>query len=317
MLDRAALSALGVDESTVALRERLDGVDAHAFLAALPALVARWQDRFGLHGARLLGGGALSAAFACVRLVDAAPVVLKLSAPHAPGVGAEAAALAAWGGEGACALLDAAADGEALLLERIEPGTPASAADDASDARAAAALLGTLHAVPPPSAVPTWQLEGDWRFERARTWVATGRAVAAVTLAELDEAGRTARELHDSGSRVLCHGDFLDKNLLLDGARGLRAIDPMPCVSDRSRDAAFWALHHQPGVYVGERCELVARAAGLDGARVRRWALAFAATEAALDIAPGAAQRHLGFLRAARSGGAARSPARRLDPRPQ
>jgi len=297
VLDRAALLDLGVDDVVVATRRRLDGEPAIAFLAALPTLAARWQRRFGLTGGRVMGGGALSAALACTRLADGRPVVLKLCAAHAPGARAEAAALAAWGGAGACALLDASAGATALVLERIEPGGAVEASDDErADARRAGELLALLHRPPPPAAVPDGAPALDWRFPRARRWVAAGLAAAPVSPDQLDAAAVEARALHESGRRVLCHGDFLDKNILRDGARAWRAIDPMACVSDPCRDAGFWALHHRPGTAVRERCRLVAGAAGLDPDRVWRWALAFAATEAVLDIGPGRAESHLRVL---------------------
>jgi hypothetical protein len=62
-------------------------------------------------------------------------------------------------------------------------------------------------------------------------------------------------------------------------------------------DAGFWALHHRPGSAVARRCELVARASGLDGHRVRAWAQALASVEAVLDITAGRAEGHLRTLR--------------------
>jgi streptomycin 6-kinase len=297
VLDRAALANLGVDDALVAMRRRLDGERAIAFLAQLPELAAVWQHRLGLAGGRVMGGGALSAALSCTRIADRRPVVLKLSAAPAPGARSEAAALAAWDGVGACALLEASADATALVLERIEPGSAVHASgDERADARRAGELLALLHRRPPPAAVPDGAPDLDWRFPRAQRWVAAGLAAAPVSPGELDAATAAARTLHESGPRVLCHGDFLDKNILCDGAGGWRAIDPMACASDPCRDAGFWALHHRPGTAVRERCGLVAAAAGLDADRVWRWALAFAATEAVLDVGPERAQQHLRVL---------------------
>ena len=300
MLDRAGLAALGVDDTVIATRGTLDGVDALAFLARLPELAARWERHFGLSGGQVMPGGALSAVLACERLSDGRAVVLKLSAPHAQSALAEGAALAAWGGVGACELLACDDHGEALVLERIEPGAAVEPGDDQRDARAAAELLALLHrrTVAPGGDIPDAATALAWRFGRAHRWLDEGRAVAAVTRAELDEAVRNAGELQQGADRALCHGDFLDKNILLDRHGRWRAIDPMPCIGDSCLDAAFWALHHRPGVEVRERCDLVAGAAGLDRRRVWRWARAFAASEAALDIGPGRADGHLRTLRA-------------------
>ena len=174
-----------------------------------------------------------------------------------------------------------------------------TAGEEAADARAAAQLLDTLHRPLDrlPDGVPDGAQELAWRFDRAEQWLAEGRAQAAVSPAELAAARTQASELHADATRVLCHGDLLDKNILLDGDGRWRAIDPMPCLGDPCLDAAFWALHHRPGVGVRERCERVAGHAGLPGARVWRWARALAATEAVLDIGAGRAAGHLRTLR--------------------
>jgi len=299
VLDRSALAALGVDDAVVDARRELDGADAVAFLAALPALSTRWERHFGLTGARLAPGGALSAVLSCTRVADGRRVMLKLVAPHARSGAAEAAALAAWGGVGACALLAASDDGAALVLEAIEPGSAVEPGeDDEADARRAGALLATLRAAAgsPPAAVPDGARELEWRFGRARRWIDEGRASAPVSRAKLDGAARDAVELHRTAPRALCHGDFLDKNILLARDRRWRAIDPMPCAGDPCLDAGFWALHHRPGVAVRERCVRVAAAAGLDGGRVWRWARAFAATEAVLDVDGERARGHVRTL---------------------
>jgi len=298
-LNLKALERLGVDAALIAKRERLDGRRALRFLADLPGLAASWQEQLGLRDARIMPGGVLSAALACSRVTDGLPVVLKLSAAHATSSRAEAAALAAWNGVGACGLLHAADDGAVLLLEAIRPGTAVRPdgedgddvaplpGRDGEDARRAADLLAALHRVPPeriPSEIPDATHELHWRFERAHAHLdGPSHAGGLVSHAVIDEAHERALALHArSPRRVLCHGDFTNKNVLLDADRAWRAIDPRPCVGDPCLDAAFWSLTHRPGVHVKERCELVARARGLDAARVWAWAQAFAVSETVL-----------------------------------
>jgi streptomycin 6-kinase len=301
VLDHAALAGIGVDDTVISRRRRLDGDDAVAFLATLPELAAHWQRHFGLAGARFMDGGALSAALACTRVADRRAVVLKLSARSTHSARAEAAALAAWRGIGACALLAASDDARALLLDAIEPGTPAlPSKDDEHDSRRAAELLARLRSTataPLPPGIPDGTVELGWRFDRARRWIAGGRAVASVSRDELDAAAHAAHALHATAPHTVCHGDFLDKNILLDRNGRWWAIDPMPCVGDPCLDAGFWALHHRPGNDVRPRCTQLARAGGLDPDRVWRWACAFAASEAVLDIGPGRAHGHLRTLR--------------------
>src|SRR5215470_13570054 len=119
MLDLEALGALGVGDELIAKRSRLDGDRALRFLAELPSLVSAWCDRLGLSSPRIMPGGVLSAALACRRASDGVEVVLKLSARDALAARAEAAALGAWEGVGACALLYASESADAMLLEAI------------------------------------------------------------------------------------------------------------------------------------------------------------------------------------------------------
>ncbi len=290
-LDLEGLGALGVDGALIARRERLDGERALRFLGELPALAAHWQERLGLIELRIMPGGVLSAALSCRRRVDASHVVLKLSSPwpepQAASARAEAAALNAWQGVGACALLYASEDASALLLDAIRPGAAVRPGDHRQDAARAGALLRTLHRIAPeriPRAVPDATQELEWRFERAhRQLDGPSHARGFVGHRDLDAAYRAALALHaQRATSVLCHGDFINKNILLDGEGSWRAIDPRPCAGDPCLDAAFWSLTHRPGEGVGERCDLVAGAAGLDPARVRAWARAFAVSEAVL-----------------------------------
>jgi streptomycin 6-kinase len=66
-------------------------------------------------------------------LADGTPVVLKLVHPHRESEH-EADALRAWDGDGAVRLF--AQDGDALLLERCEPGTPSRPGQEAALERA-------------------------------------------------------------------------------------------------------------------------------------------------------------------------------------
>ncbi len=287
-LDLEGLGALGVDDALIAQRMSLDGHTALAFLAELPARVSHWQARLGLRDARIMPGGVLSAALACRRLDDGSPVVLKLSSPHAASARAEAAALASWGGVGACALLYAAEQGSVMLLDAIRPGTPVRPSDDEdADVSWAAGLLRNLHRVAPsqiPRAIPAASAELSWRFERAHQKLdGPSHARGLVGHHDLDGAHRAALDLdRECTSKVMCHGDFIAKNILIDARHGWRAIDPRPCVGDPCLDGAFWSLTHRPGEGVRQRCEKLARATGLDADRVWAWATAFAVSETVL-----------------------------------
>lgn len=281
-MDRSALAELGVDEALIEKRRRLDGEHALAFLTELPALVARWQGRLALREARVMPGGVLSAALMC-RGADGSPVVLKLSSPAAGNARAEADALRIWNGVGAPALLFEADGGRVMLMQAICPGDAVEPEDDRADARRAAELLSALHRAP-SAGMPDATDELRWRFERAHEKLdGPSYAQGLVSHEDVDAAYQDAVELHDNRLRtVLCHGDFINKNLLVDHSAAWWAIDPRPVLGDPCLDAAFWALAHRPGMAVKQRCELIAAAARLDPRRVWRWAQVFAVSEAVL-----------------------------------
>lgn len=285
-LDLPALASLGVSERVIAERAALEGDGAVAFLAQLPDLVRTWQHELGLRGARLLPGGVMSAAFAC-RMGEEA-VVLKLSSAHGTSARAEAAALEAWAGVGACRLLFAEREGRVMLLAAIRPGRPPEPRDQHHDAERAARLLELLHRpMAIPEAIPEARQELDWRFRRAHDLLGTAHAGLEVSHEQIEQAHRRALRLDAERPRtVLCHGDFLDKNILVDDRDRWWAIDPRPCRGDPCLDAAFWALAHRGGVDASEHARLVAARGGLDPERVTEWMRAFAIPEAVLALDP-------------------------------
>jgi streptomycin 6-kinase len=203
---------------------------------------------------------------AYVRKLDGSAAVAKVPPPGSDSA-KEADALAAWGGIGAAGLLDRSADG-VLLLDRIEPGTPAP--DDAT----VAATLRRLWIEPPK--------EVRWRTAAALTtgWVASlerwrgrlgGPVVAAAVEALRAGFGSDPRLLHGDGH----HGNVLDG-----GARGFLAIDPQPLVGPPALDLAP-ALWNGPEGRTAERIAILAAAAGVDAAEVARLALPRAALSAA------------------------------------
>jgi streptomycin 6-kinase len=188
-----------------------------------------------------------------------------------------------------------------MLLEAIEPGDPVAPGDDDGDeARRAGELLATLQRLPSeriPAAIPPAAHELQWRFARAHQQLdGASPGKELVSHRQLDEAHQAALAL-DCGCdrRVMCHGDFTNKNILLGAGGAWRAIDPRPCVGDPCLDAGFWCLTHRPGDHVRERCELVAAVTGLDPERMWSWALAFAVSEAVLvtDLARALAHHRL------------------------
>ena len=70
--------------------------------------------------------------------------------------------------------------------------------------------------------------------------------------------------------RVIVHGDFDERNLLLCARRGLCAIDPLPSAGDGIYDAAYWVhANRRPGRRA--RFDAMTAAAGLDRERLKDW----------------------------------------------
>jgi streptomycin 6-kinase len=203
---------------------------------------------------------------AYVRKADGSVAVAKVPPPGSDSA-EEGDALAAWGGLGAASLLDRSADG-VLLLDRIEPGTPAP--DDAT----VAATLRRLWIEPPK--------EVRWRVAAALTagWVGSlERWRDRLGSAVVDGAIEVLRAGLGSDLRLL-HGDGHHGNVLDGGARGFLAIDPQPLVGPPALDLAP-SLWNGPEGRTAERIAILAAAAGVDAAEVARLALPRAALSAA------------------------------------
>ena len=252
------LKAIPVEPSFRAFVARTFGDEGRRWLAELPGVTAELASRWELVLGDELPGGVLASVRAATT-AEGRPVVLKIGGPFFS-VRNEAAVLRAWDGLSSPALLAADEAVGALLLERISPGTAAS------DAAAAdvAAVLGNLHAVPPP---PGLRELGDVARRRVLRALEQARATpykADWALAKIDELER------DPQPQVLLHGDFDERNLLRCSRRGLAAIDPLPCVGDAAYDAGHWAhANRRPGRRA--RTTAIAEALGLDVARVRGW----------------------------------------------
>ena len=173
----------------------------------------------------------------------------------------------------------------ALLLERLEPGTPLwSVEDDEQATEIGAGVLQALHRAPPPRASVSLArgagraLGGDdpGRLARDRR----GRIPASLVELAVD-ACRTLPGT-DAGSVVL-HQDFHGGNVLYSGARGWLAIDPKPLVGDPAFDAASllrdrrWLLGGSGDRRrIERRLDLLVETTGLDRERMRLWGIVHA-----------------------------------------
>lgn len=253
-----------------------------AWIDRLPDLVGRAVQRWDLTlGAPFVTGAASWCAPGTTAV--GRPVVLKVSLPHDEARD-EVVALRSWHGHGVPEVLAADADDWALLLERIEPGTPLADAPGTPQERLeiGAGVARVLWAVPDVPPVPLlgevcagW---ADLLEERAARHDADAGLVR--------DAADLLRTLPGDGS-VLIHGDLNPGNILDAGGRWL-AIDPKPMRGDPAYD--LWPLLEQvddPFAHADAarvlRARVQAVAGHLDPARIGAWAFA-RCTESALWV---------------------------------
>jgi streptomycin 6-kinase len=252
-----------------------EGEPGAAWIAELPAIVAelleRWRcapDGDVLHGE--------VGVIVPVRRSGGRPAVMKVSFPH-PGNVHEPDAFAAWGGRGAVLLYERADDRYAMLLERARPQALAEL-DDVDEIVTVAGELSRRLAVPAPPGLPHLR-------ERAGTWEAELLKDAAelphtMPPRVIDAAVATVREMAADQPDVLVHGDLHAGNILRGEREPWLAVDPKGVAGDPAYDVGSLvkALVLQL-MAAGDLAKALQRAldvfaesAGLDRARVGRWA---------------------------------------------
>ncbi|MGH3009850.1 MAG: aminoglycoside phosphotransferase family protein [Gaiellaceae bacterium] len=213
-----------------------DGVQAigdhpagQAWLARLPGLLGEVAERWQLQIAEPFPDASASLTLRAVG-ADAVPVVLKLQYPHREAE-QEAAALAAWDGNGAVRLLAHDPSRHALLIEPCEPGTPLFelAPDAALDV-----LLELLPRLWQPAEGPFTLLADEathWTETLPSAWEQAGqpceRSLVEAALEAIDQLAAT------QGEQVLLHQDLHAGNVLRARREPWLVIDPKPLVGER------------------------------------------------------------------------------------
>ena len=249
---------------------------AQDWLLTIPDRLHQCAERWRLEIGERLGIGSTSRVFGCVD-DHGRSLVLKLAPPEMrPDL--EAAALTLWGGRGSVRLVDFAHDIGGILLERVVPATHLPPGGDEAAIDLVARPLSELHAVQLSASHPfPTQLEF---LDVWLDWVRLGGESETAGVRLLDQAREAARRMCSEGSSaVLLHGDFIDKNLLLDGT-GYVAVDPIPRVGDPCSDVGFYAAYHPPARDIGRRARSLAARCSLDQERAARWAAVWAVGEA-------------------------------------
>jgi streptomycin 6-kinase len=267
-------------------RERLInrfGAGTEQWCDHLPELVTRYCQRWDLELAQALSGG--TARVYLGRQHGGRGVALKLT-PDRAVADTEAIALRAWAASPHVAgLLDTDPETGALLLERIEPGTKVSEQPELPPFGKFAEVIAGLREADDSAlgALPPLAERVNFLFALIGRRRVLPRASGLVTADMVARGHRLSLDLAAGRDGGLVHGDLGPPNVLAAGpARGLVAIDPRPCIGDRTADVIDWALARTTSAAgLGERIRgLCAAIPDLDGDRLRRWCQATAVISA-------------------------------------
>ena len=237
--------------------------------------IARWRERAPQRAEELarewnlrLGDAYLPGVPSHVvraELTDGTPAVLKLFWPHREAE-QEADALERWNGDGAVRLLARDEERCALLLERCEPGTFLSNADDP---------VGVLIEL-----LPRLWVSGDGFRSLAdeAEWWLEHELADVFDVRIRDAAIGYLRELVPTqGEQVLLHQDLHGENVLAAQREPWLAIDPKPLAGEREFSVApivrSFELGHSKRQAL-ERLDRLCSELGLDRERARGWTIA-------------------------------------------
>lgn len=261
----------------------LYGEDGRAWLARLPDTLAELAQHWSL---TLLAPFAnLSYNYVLpVRRADGSDAVLKIGVPS-PEHSTEIAALQIYAGRGCARLLQADAAHGALLIERIQPGTPLAALPN--DDQATQILAQTMRQLwrPVPAGAPFPTLpEWSAALGRLRGIFQGGTGPFPAPLVSLAER-MFANSAH-APEQVLLHGDLHHDNILASGdGRGWLAIDPKGLVGDPAYEVGALLYNRLDGLgalrpTLARRIDLLAEALGFERERLICWGVAQAVLSA-------------------------------------
>ena len=217
-----------------------NGAAGRAWLDALPRLVSELRELWSIAEIGAAFEGGCVAYVAPVTLQDRSHAVLKVSIADEE-TECEADALSVWNGNGAVRLLESDRPRGAMLLERLEPGTPLSEHPDRDAAIAIACSLLRRLWVRPSDPHPF------------RSVAAVARQYAEMLPMQYVQAGRPFSEsLHDGAVELcrqlaqdhahctLANRDFHLGNILAAQREPWLVIDPKPLAGDPAFDTAHF-----------------------------------------------------------------------------
>jgi streptomycin 6-kinase len=269
------------------VRDRLGAAGAD-WLHGLPGLLSDLSDRWAI-----AIGEPFELSFNYVARAhrhDGSAAVIKVAPPWDDGeLRQEIDALRIYAGDGSCRLLEADPDLDALLLERLHPGTmllDVAASDDDAATRIGADVMQRLWR--PAADLPAgsaFRPLAEWfrAFPRHRAFYGgPGPFLPSV----LDHAEGVVRDLLASPPReVLLHADFHHYNVLASDRAGWLAIDPKGMFGDPGYEVGPFLLNPDPrsarsAPLLNRRLDVLAEALAYDRARLRDWGIAYAVLSA-------------------------------------
>jgi streptomycin 6-kinase len=248
------------------LAERAD------FLPALPGMAQRFASLWSLRPDGHPVYGYCGVVWP-VRRADGTPAMLKISWPHAEAQD-EAAALAAWAGNGTVQLFEHDDAAYALLLERLDPG-------QSLNEEPIEEATGTLASMLRSMTVPEVTLHRSVTAEAARyarTLAARNAALGdPVPAGMLDAAVDICRELGPKAGSSLVNEDLHYFNVLRGDREPWLLIDPKPLAGDPEWCVVqmLWNRYEESGgaPAIPARFDTIVRIAELDRELARAWTL--------------------------------------------
>ncbi|MGY0024896.1 aminoglycoside phosphotransferase family protein [Streptomyces sp. YJ-C3] len=261
------------------------GEAGRAFIAALPARIEEFVERWDLRvdGAAMHGMAAL--VLPVVRRSDGVPAAVKFQVLDEETEG-EPVALREWGGDGAVRLLDHDAGTGTMLLERLDSGRMLSVVEDSRKAvLVIAELLARLTAGPAPQGMRT--LADIAARMLADVPGALPRIADPVRRGIVASCAAAVREVADEAGDRLLHWDLHFENVLASEREPWLAIDPKPLAGDPGFD--LWpALDNRfDADEVRWRFDAMTQVLGLDRERARAWTLGRVLQNALWDVEDG------------------------------
>ena len=246
------------------------------WLARLPALVDACAARWGLALDAPFAGLSINYVRPCHRAGGAA--VLKICFPDAE-FATEVEALCLFDSRGAVRLLEADPAAGAMLLERLQPGTPLERVTD--DRQATSIAVDVMRRLWQPAAA-------EHAFPTVERWVLAMRTRGPQVLARDPDFPRTwverALGLYDElsaapGTAVLLHGDLHHANILTGRDGAWLAIDPKGVVGPPIWETGPLLINALPEDLepaathrvLAQRTEQLAAELGVDHAELLAW----------------------------------------------